>query len=535
MARPGPAIRYNTGHESRSLNPDSQKRPVSGEEEGTMNSHGRQSRRSVHLAAVLLCAGSLLVTGSASAQTRTFSGKESPLVVKAGSQLSPAINGSLVAYVDCSTGGCDVWYVDVTNGVLLQVTRGSGDEIDPAIADFRLVYVELADSNRNIWSVDLLAGTSTQVTSGRPDPSAPAVSSRFIAWQDVTGDFDRDILVRDLALGGDYSITAPGPQITPAASGSRVVYLDLAANGAVKVYDAETRVTSTVFGGPAAEPDIDGINVTYARSGPSDTDIAVSDVSGAALSFLTLDGFQGNPHISGEWVSFEDFSQAMPHVGLWHWTGGEVFFPAPAASSQEMSDISGNRLVYTDDRSGDMDVYVFEFSLSTGGDTTPPVLVVPGSIITNATSPSGATVIYAVTATDDTDPSPAVTCDVPSGSTFPVGTTTVTCTATDASGNSSTKSFLVIVRGAPDQLQDLIALVLSFNFRQGIENSLDVKLKTAEGALDAAITGQRPTSCNALGAFGNEVNAQAEKMITASQATQLLAAAGQIQATLGCP
>src|SRR5712691_233033 len=237
---PGGTIRYNTGHESRSLIPDSPKRPVSGDEEGTMNSHGRQSRGPVRLAPILLRADILLCAG------------------------------------------------------ILLVTGGSSDEIEAAIADFRLVYVEIADSNRNVWSVDLLAGTSTQVTSGRPDPSAPAVSSRFIAWQDVTGDFDRDIRVRDLALGGDYTITGPGPQITPAASGSRVVYLDLAANGAVKVYDAETRVTSTVFGGPAAEPDIDGINVTYARSGPSDTDIAVSDVSGPELALLTLDGFQGS-------------------------------------------------------------------------------------------------------------------------------------------------------------------------------------------------------------------------------------------------
>src|SRR5207245_1897747 len=152
-----------------------------------------------------------------------------------------------------------------------------------------------------------------------------------------------------------------------------------------------------------------------------------------------------------------------------------------------------------------------------------------------ATSPSGATVIYAVTATDDTDPSPAVTCDVPSGSTFPIETTTVTCTATDASGNSTTKSFLVIVRGAPDQLQDLIALVLSFNLRQGIENSLDVKLKTAEGALDAAITGQRPTSSNAIGAFGHEANAQAGNMSSASPGTPRASSARTCPATRAAP
>ena len=50
-----------------------------------------------------------------------------------------------------------------------------------------------------------------------------------------------------------------------------------------------------------------------------------------------------------------------------------------------------------------------------------------------------------VTATDDCDPEPVVMCDPPSGSTFKAGTTTVTCTATDASGNESTSTFDVTV------------------------------------------------------------------------------------------
>jgi hypothetical protein len=49
-------------------------------------------------------------------------------------------------------------------------------------------------------------------------------------------------------------------------------------------------------------------------------------------------------------------------------------------------------------------------------------------------------------ATDDTDPDPAVACNPASGSPFALGATTVTCTATDASDNASSGSFLVTVR-----------------------------------------------------------------------------------------
>ena len=78
-------------------------------------------------------------------------------------------------------------------------------------------------------------------------------------------------------------------------------------------------------------------------------------------------------------------------------------------------------------------------------DTTPPVLTLPSTLTRETTSAAGAVVSYAVAATDDTDPNPAVACSPPSGSTFPRGETTVTCTATDAAGNRAAKSFTVVV------------------------------------------------------------------------------------------
>jgi hypothetical protein len=83
-------------------------------------------------------------------------------------------------------------------------------------------------------------------------------------------------------------------------------------------------------------------------------------------------------------------------------------------------------------------------------DGTDPLLIgCPGDM----TQPSdagctGAVVTYTdPTATDNCDPSPGVVCSPPSGSTFPVGTTTVTCTATDACGNTSECTFDVTVTG----------------------------------------------------------------------------------------
>ncbi|HYQ14904.1 MAG TPA: HYR domain-containing protein, partial [Polyangiaceae bacterium] len=66
----------------------------------------------------------------------------------------------------------------------------------------------------------------------------------------------------------------------------------------------------------------------------------------------------------------------------------------------------------------------------------------------NATGPSGAVVTYVVTANDDQDGALAVSCTPPSGSVFAVGSTTVSCTATDAGGNATVITFSVIVKAA---------------------------------------------------------------------------------------
>ena len=76
-------------------------------------------------------------------------------------------------------------------------------------------------------------------------------------------------------------------------------------------------------------------------------------------------------------------------------------------------------------------------------DTTAPTLTgVPGDRSLSTDDPTGTTVTYKDPgATDIADADPAVDCLPASGDHFGLGTTTVTCTATDASHNSAKASF----------------------------------------------------------------------------------------------
>ncbi|MDQ3422812.1 MAG: HYR domain-containing protein [Actinomycetota bacterium] len=82
-------------------------------------------------------------------------------------------------------------------------------------------------------------------------------------------------------------------------------------------------------------------------------------------------------------------------------------------------------------------------------DTLAPNLTVSANKTAVATSANGAVVSYtAPTATDIVDGSVAASCDKASGSVFALGSTTVTCTAKDAAGNTGAKSFTVTVTAA---------------------------------------------------------------------------------------
>jgi hypothetical protein len=95
------------------------------------------------------------------------------------------------------------------------------------------------------------------------------------------------------------------------------------------------------------------------------------------------------------------------------------------------------------------------FSVTVVDTTAPSLSGMPGDRTLTTSDPSGATLTYvAPTATDVVDASPSVGCNWASGSKIPVGDTTVTCTATDGSGNSTSASFVAHVLLAQASWED---------------------------------------------------------------------------------
>lgn len=87
-------------------------------------------------------------------------------------------------------------------------------------------------------------------------------------------------------------------------------------------------------------------------------------------------------------------------------------------------------------------------------DITAPVITVPSDFTVSAMSIFGSSVSFSVSALDDIDGVVSTTCTPPSRSTFPIGSNTVICTATDSAGNIGSASFIITV-------QDSIAPVVT--------------------------------------------------------------------------
>ena len=123
---------------------------------------------------------------------------------------------------------------------------------------------------------------------------------------------------------------------------------------------------------------------------------------------------------------------------------GSLFSLGTTTVTATASDFHGNRSTKT-------------FTV-TVEDTTAPALDLPADVTLEATGPGGAVATYAATARDAVSGEVDVGFSIPSGSTFPLGTTVVTVTAVDGADNTASGIFIVTVRDTtPPTLETLAA------------------------------------------------------------------------------
>ncbi len=281
----------------------------------------------------------------------------------------------------------------------------------------------------------------------------PRESNRY--WQSVASSADGTRLV---AVGSDQiytsadsgtnwtAITTPGTAwscVVSSADGMKLVAIDQ--NGGLH--------TSTDYGLTWIQRVSGAYFVAVAASADATKLVAVQPEGGISTS--TNSGVSWTSHpVSGMWQAVASSADGAKLVALAEsggdvytssdsgatWTGG----PTTARWSSAALSADGNRLV-----AGTSEGQIYTSVQAAVPPPAPMTFSGAADLVVDLAGPGGTVVTFTVTATstNECEPSAPVVCTPPSGSTFPAGTTLVTCVAVDAYGLTYTTNFTVAVRG----------------------------------------------------------------------------------------
>ena len=316
----------------------------------------------------------------------------------------------------------------------------------------RATATDLVDANPTITSTPPSGSTfplgSTTVTVMATDHSGNSTSAQFtINVQDTTPPVITNV-------PQNQTVEATGP------SGAVITY---ASPTATDLVDPSPTITSTPPSGSTFPLGTTTVTVTATDHSGNSTSahftIAVQDTTPPVLANVPASQTVEATGPSGAVVTY-----ASP-------TATDLVDPNPTITSTPPSGStfplgSTTVTVMATDHSGNSTSAHFTIAVQ---DTTPPVLAnVPANLTVTATGPAGAVVTYPnATATDLVDPNPTITSTPPSGSTFPLGSTTVTVMATDQSGNANSATFTVTVL-APTPTPPQVIGIASVQSRKGL-------------------------------------------------------------------
>lgn len=356
----------------------------------------------------------------------------------------PGGNGKIVFASD-RTGTQEVWVLSLDGPSISQraLTNAPGDDQYP------------------VWSAD---GTKIAFSSAREG------NDKIYT---MNADGSGQTRVTDSALHSDVQ-----PAWSP--DGSKIAFRSSRA-GEFQIFvvnaDGTGSVTQLTSVGANLDPtwSPDGSEILFASDRDGDYEIFVMKADGTnqrQLTFNTAADHLPDPSPSGNTIAFQSDRSGNVEVYLMNpdGTGQSQLTSNPAFDSAPAWSPDGTKLAFQSNRTGNFDVWLLSPDgetqltaaagtdrvadwqpLMPGADVTPPVLTAPADITVLATAPpAGEVVTFAAFAFDNVDASPTVTCSPASGSTFPVGSTTVSCIASDASGNWAEDSFTVTVEAPPN-------------------------------------------------------------------------------------
>ncbi len=315
-----------------------------------------------------------------------------------------------------------------------------------------------------------------------------------------------------IALAAPVAVAdPPALDITPHAD---ITVEATSSSGATVNFTLDTSIPATVTCNPASGSGF-GITTTTvsctATDGttttpPTSFSVTVRDTTGPAVSVpgdMTLDATSG----AGRDVTFSASANDAVDGGL-----------SPSCTPSSGSTFPLGQTTVTcsaTDNHSNTGSASFKVNVNLV-DTTPPVLSLPGNQSASTPNPGGTTVSFSASANDNIAGNVPVSCLPSSGSTFPIGTTTVNCSASDGHGNTASGSFTVtvtltdttkpVVTVPPDITREAAsgsgtAVTFSSTAQDNLDGALTPTCTPASGATFPL--GQTTVTCSATDAHSN--------------------------------
>ncbi|HZM85719.1 MAG TPA: FG-GAP-like repeat-containing protein [Blastocatellia bacterium] len=318
-----------------------------------------------------------------------------------------------------------------------------------AVGDFNLDgRPDLATANLFSGDVTILLGDGTgNFTPASTSPESAGDFSQSVAVADFNLDGRPDLAVANSGSANVTILTGDGtgnftqPATSPEGAGPAVSVAvgDFNLDGRPDLATANYNSGNvTILLATCNTPPTVTAQAVSQAADSSSTNKPIATVSDPDQTLQTLsvtissDGmtFSGSASLNGVTVS----SIAVDSMGN---------VTATVAAACSAADASFTLKVTDDASATDTDTLTVTVTAETGA----PTINCPIQPVTANTAPGmcKAVVNFTVTATDNCDTSVSIDCQPPSGSEFQTGTTTVNCTATDDSMNTSTCSFSVVV------------------------------------------------------------------------------------------
>lgn len=343
------------------------------------------------IAAFLLASSSIY--GAAEVGTGEINGDLRQITNELYSEYQPRIDGDIVVFTAYSDGSENIFYIDLITGVKTQITQAPCNQRLADVSGHRIAYTEIdLDPDIYIYDIDK-GGDPLAIDEEGVHRNWPAIDGDLLAYtykSNNGGSSQPNIKVRNLKTGETKTITDNEYfERWTTISGSMVAFERISEDGCqIILYNLDTEEEIVVMSEASAQlrPHIHGDWLVFDAfvDGREVRDLILYQISTHTIHHLEREGEQSFARISGNWLVFEEKFDATDET---EYTNDIILFDMITGASQRitspenldfLSDIDGNKVVFTSKAEGKYDIWLYEFDAHTlnltvegEGDTTP--------------------------------------------------------------------------------------------------------------------------------------------------------------------